>query len=114
MVPPGHLANMRLRRIQSKPNSTALFKGAHYPSAPALHVDKRRKRDYRAGRHGDSPVSRETLIEAYVSALPFVPVAVVAIPGGGCRVAVGGAIGGAAVALGTARLISRRPPLPRA
>jgi hypothetical protein len=31
-------------------------------------------------------VSRAALIDAYVSALPFTPVAVVAIPGGGCRV----------------------------
>src|SRR5258706_12724165 len=56
----------------------------------ALHVDKRRAPDYRAGRHGESPaVSRASLIDAYVSALPFAPVAIVAIPGGGCRVAVG-------------------------
>jgi hypothetical protein len=31
-------------------------------------------------------MSRESLIEAYVSALPFAAVAVVAIAGGGCRV----------------------------
>ena len=31
-------------------------------------------------------MSRETLISAYVAALPFSPVAVLAIPGGGCRV----------------------------
>jgi hypothetical protein len=35
------------------------------------------------------PLSRASLIDAYVSALPFAPVAVVVIPGG-CRVAVGG------------------------
>jgi hypothetical protein len=36
-------------------------------------------------------MSRADLIEAYLAALPFAPIAVVAIPGGsGCRVAVGG------------------------
>jgi len=31
-------------------------------------------------------VSRESLVEAYIAALPFIAVAVVAIPGGGCRI----------------------------
>ena len=31
-------------------------------------------------------MSRESLIEAYVAALPFAAVAIVAVPGGGCRV----------------------------
>jgi hypothetical protein len=37
-------------------------------------------------------MSRESLVREYISALPFAPVAVVAIPNGGCRVAVGGEI----------------------
>jgi hypothetical protein len=37
-------------------------------------------------------VSRASLIDVYIAALPFTPVAVVAIPAGGCRVAVGGEI----------------------
>jgi hypothetical protein len=35
-------------------------------------------------------VSCASLIETYIGALPFTAVAVVAVPGGGCRVAVGG------------------------
>jgi hypothetical protein len=36
------------------------------------------------------PVSRASLVEAYIDALPFAPVAIVAVPGGGCRIEVGG------------------------
>jgi hypothetical protein len=35
-------------------------------------------------------VSRESLVQTYVDALPFAPIAIVAIPGDGSRVAVGG------------------------
>jgi hypothetical protein len=35
-------------------------------------------------------VSHESLVQAYIAALPFAAVAIVAVPGGGCRVAVGG------------------------
>jgi hypothetical protein len=37
-------------------------------------------------------MSRADLVEAYLSALPLSPVAVIAIPGGGCRVALGGEV----------------------
>jgi hypothetical protein len=46
----------------------------------------------RGAPHGESPVSRASLVEAYIAALPFAPAAVVAIPGDGCRIAVGGEI----------------------
>jgi hypothetical protein len=50
---------------------------------------KRRALNLSAGQ-GESFVSRASLIDAYVSALPFAAVIVVAVPRGGCRVAVGG------------------------
>jgi hypothetical protein len=37
-------------------------------------------------------MSRESLVQAYIAALPLSPIAVVALPGGGCRVAVGGEV----------------------
>jgi hypothetical protein len=37
-------------------------------------------------------VSRSSLVDVYISSLPFSAVAIVAVPGGGCRVAVGGEI----------------------
>ena len=42
------------------------------------------------GDIGESPVSRASLIDVYISSLPFTAVAIVAIPGGGCRIEVGG------------------------
>ena len=35
-------------------------------------------------------MSRETLVETYIMSLPFVPVAIVAVPGGGSRIEIGG------------------------
>ncbi|WP_426442028.1 hypothetical protein [Bradyrhizobium genosp. P] len=34
-------------------------------------------------------MSRESLVEAYITALPFAAIAIIAVPGGGCRVETG-------------------------
>jgi hypothetical protein len=51
--------------------------------------DKRRS----ANHVESSATSRESLVQTYIDALPLARVAIVAIPGRGCRVAVGGEIG---------------------
>jgi hypothetical protein len=59
-------------------------------SSVARHLRRRRNGDKRRGAacHVESPpMSRADLIRTYISALPFAPVAIVAVPGGGCRIA---------------------------
>lgn len=43
-------------------------------------------------------MSRASLIEAYISALPFAAVAIIAVPGGGCRVETAAGAPGEAIA----------------
>jgi hypothetical protein len=55
----------------------------------ALRRDKRRALNYFSAGQGEWFVARADLIQAYISALPFAPIAIVAIPGG-CRIEIGG------------------------